>query len=324
MLRVGIVGCGGIAERHAQAVAALPERMKLVACASRTFASAEALADRHGLRACANLDALIDEGIDLAVVTIPPYARSGEIERLADSGIHLLIEKPLALDLNIAKAVTRAVATSGVRAAVGFMYRHGGAIQRWKAAATGRVGLYAGTYHCNALHADWWRDRSKSGGQIAEQVIHQIDLIRYLMGQPDTVYARMANLFHGSVPGYTVEDVSAIVFGWDDGRIATLNASNIAVPGTWHKDWTVLSENIAGRFTGWNDAILNWTDGSGRQEQLAETGDPFVAQLADLADAITMGRSPLVTLADGIEATRLALAAVRSAEEGNVVRLGNA
>lgn len=321
MLRVGIVGCGGIAERHAQAVAALPGQMQLVACTSRTLASAEAFAVRHGIRALVTLDDLMAAGIDLAIVTIPPFARSGEVERLARSGIHLLVEKPIALDLASAQAMARAVAASGVKAAVGFMYRHGGAIQRWRQLETGPIGLYAGTYHCNALHADWWRDRAKSGGQIAEQVIHQIDLIHYLMGRPDTVYAQMANLFHRDVPGYTVEDVSAIVFGWEDGRIATLNASNIAVPGTWHKDWTVLARDIAGRFSGWNDATLNWTDGSGRQEQLAEPTDPFVAQLADLAGAITSDRLPLVSMADGVEATRLALAAVQSAQEGRVVRL---
>lgn len=321
MLRVGIVGCGGIAERHAQAVNALPERMRLVACTSRTLASAEALAQRHGMRAVASLDHLIAEQIDLAIVTIPPFARSGEVEQLARSGVHLLVEKPLALDVGAAEAMALAVAEAGVRAAVGFMYRHGGAIQQWRLRDTGPIGLYAGTYHCNALHADWWRDRAKSGGQIAEQVIHQIDLIHYLMGRPDTVYARMANLFHQAVAGYTVEDVSAIVFGWDDGRIATLNASNIAVPGIWHKDWTILGQHIAGRFGGWNDATLSWTDGSGRQEQLAEPTDPFVAQLVDLAEAIAQGRPPLVTMADGIMATRLALAAVQSAEEGRVVRL---
>lgn len=323
MLRVGIVGCGGIAERHAQAVAALPDRLKLVGCTSRTMASAEALAQRHGIQAHASLDELIAAGLDLAIVTIPPFARSGEVEHLAHNGVHLLVEKPIALDLAPAQAMARAVAAAGVRAAVGFMYRHGGAIQRWRAMEPGPIGLYAGTYHCNALHADWWRDRAKSGGQIAEQVIHQIDLIHYLMGRPDTVYARMANLFHREVPGYTVEDVSAIVFGWDDGRIATLNASNIAVPGVWHKDWTVLARDITGRFSGWNDAALSWTDGSGRQEQLAETTDPFVAQLADLADAIIKERPPLVTMADGVEATRIALAAVQSAGDGRVVRLAD-
>jgi predicted dehydrogenase len=321
MLRVGIVGCGGIAERHAGAVAALPETMQLAACTSRTLASAEVLAARHGGQACRDLDGLIAAGIDLAIVTIPPFARTGEVEQLAEAGVHLLVEKPLALDLGPAEKMVAAVEATGVTAAVGFMYRHGDALNAWRAADTGKVGLYAGTYHCNALHADWWRERTKSGGQVVEQVIHQIDLIRHSMGDPDTVYARMANLFHRDVPGYDIEDVSAIVFGWDDGRIATLNASNIAVPGLWHKDWAIYAEHLTGRFTGWNDAVLTRTDSSGTSEVIAGATDPFVAQLADLAEAIAAKRPPLVPLAEGVGATRLALAAAQSARERREVRL---
>lgn len=321
MLRVGIVGCGGIAVRHAGAVAALPKALSLAACCGRDPDKTAAFAAEHGGRPFSDLDAMLDAGIDLAIVTIPPFARAGEVERLAAAGVHLVVEKPIALDLARAEAMASAVEVSGVTAAIGFMYRHGAAVRRWCAEDTGAVGLYAGTYHCNALHAEWWRERVKSGGQVVEQVIHQIDLIRHLIGEPDTVYARMANLFHRDVPGYDVEDASAIVFGWDDGRIATLNASNIAVPGVWHKDWAIFAERLTGRFTGWNDAVFTRTDGSGASETIAEDLDPFVAQLADLSAAIVERRAPLAPLSEGVSATRLALAAAQSAREGREVRL---
>ena len=320
-LRVGILGCGGIAARHVGAVAALPEVMTLTACCGRDPARTEAFAARHGGHAFTDLDAMIDAGIDIAIVTIPPFARGGEVEHLAARGVHLLVEKPIALGMTAARAMTGAVVASGVTAAIGFMYRHGDAVRRWRAADTGPVGLYAGTYHCNALHADWWRERAKSGGQIVEQVIHQIDLIRHVMGEPDTVYARMANLFHQTTPGYDIEDVSAIVFGWDDGRVATLNASNMAVPGVWHKDWAIYAERMTGRFTGWNDAVLTRTDGANATETIAGDTDPFVAQLADLARAIRGGDQPYVQLSEGVGALRLALAAAQSAGEGREIRL---
>lgn len=323
MLRVGILGPGGIAARHAGAVAALPNAMELTAICGRDHSRTTAFTSQHGGQAFTDLDAMIDAGIDLAIVTIPPFARAGEVEHLAARGVHLLVEKPLALDLASAQSMARAVSASGVSAAVGFMYRHGDALQRWKAADTGRAGLFAGSYHCNALHADWWRDKDKSGGQVAEQVIHQIDLIRHTMGDPDTVYARMANLFHRDVPGYTAEDVSAIVFGWDDGRIATLNASNIAVPGEWFKGWAIHAERLTGRFTGWNDALFQSSKQPGLAETVAGTTDPFIAQLADLAAAISSGRAPDVPLEEGVGATRLALAAVRSAQDRREVRIAD-
>jgi predicted dehydrogenase len=323
MLRVGILGPGGIAARHAGAVAALPEAMMLAAVCGRDADRTSAFCAKYGGQAFTDLDAMIDAGIDLAIVTIPPFARSGEMEHLAARGVHLLVEKPLALDLATAESMASAVAASGVTAAVGFMYRHGDAVRRWREADPGLVGLFAGAYHCNALHAEWWRDKDKSGGQVAEQVIHQIDLIRHTMGDPDTVYARMANLFHRAVPGYTAEDVSAIVFGWDDGRIATLNASNIAVPGEWFKGWAIHARNMTGRFTSWNDAVFQRSDVSGAMETVASVTDPFIAQLADLADAVSSGRAPYVPLTEGVAATRLALAAVRSAQEGREIRIAD-
>ena len=320
-MRVGLLGCGGIGTRHAGAVAALRDTMTLVACCGRDPARTAAFAAQHGGAPYTDLDLMLTrERLDLLIVTVPPYARGGEVERAARAGVHVLVEKPIALDAAAADSMVAAVAETGVTAAIGFMYRFGDAICAWRAADTGRVGLYAGTYHCNALHAPWWREAAKSGGQIVEQVIHQIDLIRVLMGEPDTVYARAANLFHGQTPRYDVEDVSAIVFGWDDGRLATLNASNIAVPGVWHKDWAVYGERLTGRFTGWNDAVLTTVPGA-VATIVAGATDPFVAQLADVASAIRDGRAPHVPLAEGARTLRLALAARASADRRQEVRL---
>lgn len=316
-LRVGLLGCGNIGARHAGAIAALPDIMELVACCGRDQARTDAFGAQHGAASFVDLDRMLDEAKpDLVVATLPPFNRAGEVEHIAARGVHLLVEKPIALDQEAAEAMVADVQASGVVAAIGFMYRFGDAIARWDKSDTGRVAMYAGSYHCNALHADWWREKHLSGGQIVEQVIHQIDLVRHFMGEPDRVYARAANMFHNETPRYDVEDISAIIFGWDDGRIATLNASNIAVPGVWHKDWALFAERINGRFSGWNDAVLTRTDGQTVSETVAGTTDPFIAQLADVAAAIIDRRPPRIPLSEGAATLRLALAARRSAEEG--------
>jgi predicted dehydrogenase len=323
-LRVGLLGCGGIGARHAAAVAALGDRMELVACCGRDLGRTEAFAAERQAEAFVDLDRMLDAaGLDLLIATLPPYCRDGEIERAAARGVNLLVEKPIALDEASASQMVEAVEAAGIVAAIGFMYRFGDAVRRWRAVDAGKVGLYAGSYHCNALHAHWWRKQAQSGGQIVEQVIHQIDLIRHLIGEPDRVYARRANLFHRDVPDYDVEDVSAIVFGWDDGRIATLNASNIAVPGVWHKDWSIFAERLTGRFTSWNEAVLTPTEAGAQSETIAGTTDPFVAQLADVAAAIGEGRPPYIPLREGAATLALALAARRAAEQGRELVLSD-
>lgn len=322
-LRVGLLGCGGIGARHAGAVKALGERMALVGCCGRDLDRTRGFAVEHGGIAYVDLDTMIDAGIDLLIATLPPYNRHGEIEHAAQRGVHLLVEKPIALDMDAATRMVDAVEASGVVAAIGFMYRFGDAVRRWRSLDTGPVGLYVGGYYCNALHAHWWRKRALSGGQILEQVIHQVDLIRHLVGEPDIVYARSANLFHRDVPDYDVEDVSAMIFGWDNGRLATLSASNIAIPGVWHKEWAVMAERMTGRFTSWNEAVLTRTQGEVMSETIVGDTDPFVAQLADVADAIGEKREPYIPLREGAATLRLALAAVQSATEGRELRLAD-
>jgi len=319
-MRVALLGCGGIAPRHVTAAKALG--LDLVGCCGRDQARTEAFAADHGGEAFVDLDRMIDTvAPELLIATLPPFNRDGEIEHAAARGLHLLVEKPIALDMDAAERMVASVEATGVVAAIGFMYRFGDAVRRWRAHDTGTVAMYAGAYHCNALHAPWWREEAKSGGQILEQAIHQIDLIRHLVGEPDTVSARRANLFHRDVPGYDVEDMSAILFGWDDGRIATLNASNIATPGVWHKEWAVYAERLTGRFTSWNEAVLTATVAGAEAEVIAGTSDPFTVQLADVVDAIRTKRAPAIPLAEGAATLRLALAARQAADERREIRL---
>jgi predicted dehydrogenase len=258
-----------------------------------------------------------EEQLDLLIVALPPFAHEGQVERAAQAGVNLLVEKPIALDLGRARAMLEA--SADVVAACGFMYRFGGAVRRWTemsaAGETGPAGLFSGSFHSNALHATWWRERDRSGGQMVEQLIHIADLARSTLGLPQTVYARAANFFHGDVAGYTAEDVSAMVLGYDDGRVGVLHASNGAVPGRWMKGWQIVAERATGIFADWNNAEIVRTVGEPARETIAASVDPFVAQLEDVRDAIVNRRAPRVPLRDGYETLRLVLAARQSADE---------
>jgi predicted dehydrogenase len=324
-LRVGLLGCGGIAKRHAAAVAALPERMQLVACCGRDEHKVAAFSAEHRAAPYVDLRRMLDEQqLDLMIVALPPHAHSGQLEMIAAAGVHLLVEKPIALDAQRAGAMVEAVRKAGVVAACGFMYRFGDAVVRWDearaAGATGRVGLFVGQFHCNALHAHWWRHRALSGGQMMEQLIHIVDLARHQLGEPQTVYARAANFFHRHVPGYDSDDVSAIVLGYEDGRIGVLNATNGAIPGQWDKLWQIVGERMTGRFTGWNSAVLTHTD-EARVENIDTRTDVFVLQLVDVAAAIRERRAPRVPLSEGAATLQIVLAARESAETGREICL---
>jgi predicted dehydrogenase len=318
-MRVAVLGPGGIAAKHAVAARALGH--ELVGVVGRDLGRTQAFAATHGGEAFTDLERMIGTvAPELLIVALPPFAHGGEVEHAAARGVNLLVEKPLALDRATAGRMVAAAEAAGVVAANGFMYRFGDAVQAWRTAEAGPVGLFSAGYHCNALHAPWWRDEARSGGQLVEQIIHLIDLVRLFMGEPDSVYARRANLFHGAVEGYTGEDVSAVIFGWDDGRVATLNASNIATPGQWWKEWRTYAERVTGVFSGWNDAVFTPTSG-GESDRVQGTIDVFQAQLTDVVEAVETGRPPRVTLADGAKTLALALTVREAADARAEVRV---
>lgn len=326
LLRTAILGCGGIGLRHAGAIAALREEMELVACAGRSPERVAAFAERFGVRGYTDYDRMLaTERLNLLIVAIPPFAHEGQVEKAAQTGVHVLVEKPIALTRERADSMVQAARAAGIVAACGFMYRFGDAVARWDSAAasqqTGRVGMFTGQFHCNALHAEWWRERTRSGGQMVEQLIHIVDLARHQLGEPQTVYARSSNFFHRGVERYDSDDSSAIVLGYDDGRIGVLNATNGAVPGKWDKLWQVVAERMTGRFTGWNNATLTHTSGAVRVEEIATESDVFVAQLADIVRAIRTGGRPRVPLEEGAATLRIVLAAGEAAAHRREIAL---
>ena len=319
-LRLGILGPGGIAARHARAAAALADEVELVAVCGRDEAKTQAFAAEHGGVATTDFARMLDTArLDLLVVALPPFAHDGQMEAAARAGVNLLVEKPIALDLTRARSMVDAA--QPVVAACGFMYRFGAAVERWQDADTGRALHFSGSFHCNALHAPWWRSIDRSGGQMVEQLIHLIDLARESLGMPQTVYARAANLGHRDVPGYDGEDVSAIVLGYGDGRIGVLHASNVAIPGRWMKQWQIVAERATGLFADWNNAEIVATAGEVRAERVASDRDPFVAQLTDVVAAIREKRPPRVPLRDGLDGLRIALATRQSATEHREIAL---
>ena len=243
----------------------------------------------------------------------------------------MLVEKPIALDMTRAQSMVDAAAQGrrrrGVRLHVS-LRRCREALGRSgeERAKPDAWGCSPGQFHCNALHADWWRERAKSGGQMVEQLIHIVDLARHQLGEPQSVYARTANFFHRDVAGYDSDDVSAIVLGYADGRVGVLNATNGAVPGQWTKLWQIVAERMTGRFTGWNTATLTHTLGAPRTEEIDEQTDVFVAQLADVAAAIrerALAGSPAERGCQHA-ANRVGRAAVGGGRPRDFVVIGNA
>lgn len=329
-LRTAIIGCGGIAQRHAQNLAQLADRFELVAFADTKEDRAREFAAEYAGGTAAVYTApgaLLDtEQLDAVFICLPPFAHTDEVARAAARGVHVFIEKPIALDSEHAWQMVTAAEDAGITTQVGFMFRFGGAVARLKqmmaSGEAGLAGLMSTRYFCNALHAPWWRQRDRSGGQLVEQVIHMVDLMRCLMGEAATVYSVQRNLYHQAVADYTVEDVSGTVISFASGGIGVIYASNNAIPGKWINDYKVVTAHITAEFTDANHAIFHHTsNGAVRSEEVTSEEDVYKLEVLDFHTAVVEGRQAQIPLREGARSLDLALAARASADAGTVVQL---
>jgi predicted dehydrogenase len=322
--RTATIGCGGWAHTHAQIISDLPQT-RLVACCDVDRSRAESFSQQYAAgkaKLFTDFHKLFDQvKLDLVYICLPPFAHSDEVQLAAERGIHIFMEKPIALTMKAANGMVRAVKRAGVKSQVGFMSRHAGAVEIVKAqldsGEAGPPALFSGRYYCNALHAPWWREKSKCGGQVVEQAIHTYDICRYLLGKPTSVYCRQENLFHRDVPGYTNEDVSASVITFENGALASIVATNTAIPNKWLSYWDLITKNRSVHFTGLDRATVHLTDAAQPTQLAIESEqDGYLAETLDLLDAIENDGETRCPMSEGAETLRLVLAADRSAKRG--------
>jgi predicted dehydrogenase len=330
-LRTAFIGCGGFARRHAAILARLDD-VQLVGFCNRGLDKAEAFNQVYaGGRAKTYTDYEVmfaELDLDLVYICLPPYAHGREVELACEHGVHFLIEKPIALSLQLAESMAAQVTASRVKSQVGFMYRFGEAARqlRQRRPPGGQAGFMVARYACNSLHRPWWRDRSLSGGQLVEQAIHLLDLTRFFLGEPVQVFSMQDNLFHGQVEGYTSDDSSGTVIRFVSGGLAVLAATNGAIPNRWDYDWRLMLPGLTADFADANHAVFHDTrpadpGATVPAETVAADTDLYLAETLDLLSAIRDNRPTAVPIEEGLRTLRLALAASQSAQQSHPIDL---
>jgi predicted dehydrogenase len=322
-LKTALIGCGKIANRHLANVVSLPDQFEIVAFCDVQEENAGQFNEKYAAgkaRVFTDFHEMFHQvqKIDLALICLPPFAHTDEVEVASGNGTHIFIEKPIALTSDHAWRMVAAVEKAGIKSQVGFMFRFGVAVEKLKAmvqdGTAGQVGLMSTRYFCNSLHAPWWRMREKSGGQITEQVIHMVDLMRYLMGDPATVFSVQNNLFHQSIENYTIEDTSGTVMEFQNGGIGVIFASNNAIPGQWINDYHVVTNKLTADFMDANNASFTYTtDPELRKETITSQDNLYLKELLNLYEAITSNKTTCTPIQEGARSLDLALAISQSA-----------
>jgi len=327
VLRIGLIGCGGIANTHMQVLSNISE-VQLVSFCDVVEDKAKEFSNRYAkgnATVYSDFSRMLErEMLDAVYVCLPPFAHMNEVELAAEKGVHVFIEKPIALDMKKARSMVDAAKKHGIKTQVGFQLRFGAAVERFRNMVeygeAGPVGLFLAKYYCNSLHSPWWRDRSKSGGQVVEQIIHLYDLSRFMAGEPRSVYCKMDNLFHRDVEGYTVEDVSASIIRLKNGGLGVISATNFAIPGKWLHEINIVSRSLTAFFTDANNAVFTPTNRPWEEQiTIASRKNLSEAVSMDFLNAIKRDCPTRNPIEEGARSLSLVLSARMSAEEGREV-----
>lgn len=208
-LRIGIAGCGAISRNHLEAFRAL-DHVTIAGVCDIDLDRARGTAGAWGIPAAVNtVRELLDLGLDIISVCTPHPTHEDVVLQAAAAGVHVLCEKPIAIELASAERMVKACGDAGVKLGVLFQRRFWPAAQRIRAAiddgTLGRpimgqcsVMLYREPeyYSRDAWRGTWAND---GGGVLMTQAIHYIDLLQWFMGDVAEVYGKITTYKHGGV-----------------------------------------------------------------------------------------------------------------------------
>ncbi|MCI8387766.1 MAG: Gfo/Idh/MocA family oxidoreductase [Clostridiales bacterium] len=344
-IKVAQIGCGGRNGAHFQKLSSF-EDVDIVGFCDVLIERAEARANTYGSGKCyTDYVKMLDETQpEVVFIAVPPHVH-GEIEpELIKRKIHFLVEKPMALDYAVAEKICDDAEAAGILTAVGFQDRYQSITQIMKDYITGKdVGLVTGSWIGGIPGVPWWRTFETSGGQIVEQNIHLFDQLRFIFGEPDSVYCAAGKGIVDpeayGVPGYNVDDFSSAVMKFKCGMVANLFTACYIRPGSkvtngitvYGKDFTVeynlrhsltITDTNGTRSYVRKDDQLITTAADGTVTTQPDTEQTGLQDRAFL-DAIKTGDTSkiLATYRDALKSLKLTMACNESAVSGNAVKL---
>ncbi|WP_104127734.1 Gfo/Idh/MocA family protein [Cryobacterium sp. Y57] len=360
VLRVAIVGCGVIGRQHASVIAANPG-LELVVLVDPLSMVGTALADSAQVDGYPRPElytdlaaALVHETIDLVAICTPSGLHAELAVQALEAGAHVIIEKPIDVDLASARAVMRAADAARLRGQVtSVISQHrfdAGSVAVSRAIVSGRFGRVTSAVASLA----WWRAQDyydsgdwrgtwdlDGGGAVMNQGVHTVDLLLWFLGTPVEVHAHTALSAHERIE---VEDTAVATVRFESGALAVIHCTTAAYPGLTarlqvHGDRgsAVLDNDRLSYFhAAGDDAESGSSYGlAGRGNQAAEeVGERESAentsgaddlqsahqrQYADVVTAIRSGVEPVVGVQEAASALALVRAIYVSATVGRAV-----
>jgi len=333
--RVAFIGAGQRSVGHMTALTQIPD-VEVVALADLDTARAQAAQAKANERRApasapinatvfADYRAMLDQITpDCVYLCLPPFVHGQLDHDLIDYGKPIFFEKPVALDMTVADEITAHLRDKGLINAAGYQKRYSSAVRTPKAMLAGQpIGMAIAIRLSGLPGTPWWRVQSKSGGMLTEQHTHAVDLMRFLCGEIETVYAVGSNQLSQDVPNLDIFDMNACTVRFANGAPGIIGNSCAAPAGAALYPPHRVQVVTAGM-------VLNVNESG---SEIHRAGQPVEAILPDADDGDLMNRafidavrsgdpSPILSdFADAARTLAVTVACQRSAETGQPIHL---
>jgi len=338
-MKVGLIGTGAIANKHAQAYKNIG--YQIVAVSNKTEERGRAFAETWGATFYpAWADVCRHPDVDFVDICTFPDVRLEPLQVAADAGKHVQVQKPIAIDVATAKAMVEYTRAKGVKLSVVSQGRFNDSILFLKKAlAEGRLGKL---FQADA-YVKWWRSEEyysrpikgswavEGGGSLINQGIHQVDWLLYLLGDVQQVFAQWHLGVRHKIES---DDVLSALLRYNNGATGVIQTSTAMWPGFTERielHGTKGSAILTGdRLTRWevvddtgDPAPVAADVSSGSSDPMAISLAPFERAFLNFGEAIRTGVDPMISGEEGLRALNLVQSIYTSARENRLVQLGS-
>lgn len=338
-LKIGIVGCGAIADIHAQAIKQ-SDKLELISVFSRTQNKAQIIGERYEVPWHTDWDSFItDPKLDAVSICTPNGNHLDYGEKSARSGKHVIVEKPIEVSMERANLLIQVCEENRVALAVIYQSRFIPEIKELKRKMDEQV---IGNLFLGDAHIKWFRDQNyydsgawrgtldlDGGGVLINQAIHTIDLLQWFMGDVESIYGKTGTLTHERLEG---EDNAVAVIRYKSGAFGVIEGSTSIQPAQPRRI-EIHGKNGTITLNGDDVKILNaGAEGTDDQEKKSTVSgassplagfsvDPHRFQFEAIADAINEGREPPVSGKESLKSLAIVLAIYESSKSNLPVNM---
>ncbi|AMM53554.1 UDP-N-acetylglucosamine 3-dehydrogenase [Pyrococcus kukulkanii] len=315
MLRVGVVGVGNMGYHHARVYSELAKegKVELVGVADANFERAKEVAKKFNTIPYGDYRELAKEDLDAVSIAVPTSLHREVALEFIESGVNVLIEKPIADSIEGAEEIINAAKASGVILMVGHIERFNPAVLKLKESM--QKGLLGEVVSISAKRVGPMAIRIRDVGIIIDLGVHDIDVISFLYGDKvRRVYARAGNAKHPA----GVEDYALIMLGFSNGKSGVVETNWL----TPHKTRTLTAVGTEGiAYLDYIQQTLTIYNEEWKKEAKIEKREPLRNELEHFIDCVEEGKKPLISGEDGLHALKVALRALESAKKDEVVEV---